>query len=193
MFLCLFSLERLLASIKNIVVPINILLMFYMKTTLFFFYSYCNQRWFFILANIGTKYPFVKLHGLQSMHGSFITNYIDDSLNKICIMCSKLYRYIQLILLNWTTMLQQIQIHSNFSFSIHRLFLYLSSPFPSISFAGMTVYLFLTSMRWVYANSSTIDCAVLYYTLNRKDLYCSHTLHMWTRYLFIFKNRFQPY
>ena len=113
-------------------------------------------------------------------------------------MCSKLlhtfnYRYIQLILLNWTTMLQQIQIHSNFSFSIHRLFLYLSSPFPSISFAGMTVYLFLTSMRWVYANSSTIDCAVLYYTQNRKDLYCSHTLHMWTRYLFIFKNRFQPY
>ena len=65
MFLCLFTLESLLASRKKIVIPINTLLIFYMNTTLFFFLSYCNQRWFFILANIGTKSPFGKLHGIE--------------------------------------------------------------------------------------------------------------------------------
>ena len=52
---------------------------FIWKLFSFYFYSYCNQRRFIILANIETKYPFVKLHGLQWTHVRFITN---NSLNQ---------------------------------------------------------------------------------------------------------------
>ena len=137
---------------------------FIWKLLSLYFYSYCNQRWFIILANIGTKYPFVKLHGLQWTHVRFITN---NSLNQnsyhlyqenpyvpmhsnICYNNLSNHRFNQLVLLNQichvTTNTNPL-IYFHFSWSVFPLsFIPL---FPQFSFAEMTVYLLLTSMSWV--------------------------------------------
>ena len=176
------------------------------KLLSFYFYSYCNQRWFIILANIGTKYPFVKLHGLQWTHVRFITN---NSLNQnsyhlyqvnlarsnICYNNLSNHRFNQFVLLNQLAMLQQIQIHY-YIFIFHDRFFSLSFIPLSLNFFRRNDGLSLSRVDELSLGKfihHTIDSAVVYYILNRKDLYCSHTFHMWTRYLLIFKNRFQPY
>ena len=81
-YLCKLTPVCLLFSLREIVAHKKRKSLFWSllwKLLSFYFYSYCNQRWFIILANIGTKYPFVKLHGLQWTHVRFITN---NSLNQ---------------------------------------------------------------------------------------------------------------
>ena len=86
----LFSLREIVAHKKRKSLFWSLL----WKLLSFYFYSYCNQRWFIMLANIGTKYPFVKLHGLQWMHVRFISN---NSLNQNIYHMYQVNTYVDLI------------------------------------------------------------------------------------------------
>ena len=121
----------------------------------------------------------------------FKQKYVSYVVIKIRYCSLSNHQYNQLVLLKQTIMLQKIQLHSNF-FIFHPS----AAPLSFIPFSTNFVRRH-DSISLSHVNEMSLRKFIHHRLrvtiLNRKDLYCSETSNMWTRYLLIFKNRFQPY